>query len=390
MMFVFALLFSTRCDGGNPDSEARPDLFAFAFWKHECAKTLNILFSPYSFFRALAVCAVELKPRFREIALSTLRFPNPKASVDEFALIVRDVASHMNSSGSFVLRDVNAIWINSASGISESRFNASRDQLFVDVSQLTFPKPATKIINKYIETATDGLIQDFVGELSPDIGFLITNALYLHGQWVTPFETSLTSDRPFKLFNGQSITVPLMSGEFDVPYRENDDAQIVFLPYRDSECEFVVILPRDPSEAGFRRAMMNFAPDWLRPSSFNPLIKLKLPRFKVQSQTRSLEKIAADLGLREALETREAIFPQPDEEPRLFISQILQQVVVEVDEEGTKAAAVTMIEADLETSEPDPPQVVEVNADRAFAYAIQNRVTGTILFMGTYLNPAEA
>jgi serine protease inhibitor len=109
MMFIFAILFSTRCDVHGVDSKASPDLFAFAFWKQECAKSLNLLFSPYSFFRALAVCAIELKPKFHEIVLSTLRFPNPKSSVNEFALFVRDVASHMKSSGSFVLRDVNAI-----------------------------------------------------------------------------------------------------------------------------------------------------------------------------------------------------------------------------------------------------------------------------------------
>jgi serpin B len=75
-------------------------------------------------------------------------------------------------------------------------------------------------------------------------------------------------------------------------------------------------------------------------------------------------------------------------EPRLFIPEIVQQVIVEVDEEGTKAAAVTMVRSHLESAVYRPE--VEVNADRAFAYAIQNRVTGTILFMGTCLNPADA
>jgi serpin B len=391
-MFPAALVLFVQFLRASKSSQDSAVGFAFALWRNEIASHLGFIVSPYSLYRALAVCGIEALPKFRKIFLSTLQFPEPDLSIEAFGAAVREVASDLESKGDFVLRDVNAIWLNSAWKIAESRFNISKTQFSVDVASLVFPQPAKDIINDHIEKATEGLIRDFITEqvLGPRTAFLITNALYLHGQWENRFEEDLTSEQPFKLFDGTSVNTPLMTGEFNVLYSENDWAQLVFLPYKDADCEFVVILPRDTTMDGFRRTLFAFDRTWFERGPDIANVKLILPKFKIQSPTQSLMDTAKKLGLREVLETKEFIFPQPPEEKdRLVIAEILQRVVIEVDERGTVAAAATVIETDLECST-EPDDHFDVKADRAFAYVIRNRETGTIMFMGTCLNPTEA
>jgi serpin B len=358
--------------------------FAIAAWKVELEKSLDLLFSPYSLYRALAVLTVEVLPAFRDAFLATLRFPVSTLSINDFAAAVGDIAANLESHHDFILRDVNNVWINAASNISEARFSKSHEHLSVNVSTVTFPNPAIAVINRYIAQATDGMIPAaFTNDsLDADTAFLVTNALYLHGQWYEKFDSAHTRLEPFTCFDGSKITTQIMRGALKVSYAVNDFAQLVFLPYERSSCEFVAILPLKETEASFREALSSLDPSWFA-SSETAKVHLRLPKFRMMGSTLSFNTLAKELGLRDVFETDQQIFPELEGEPRLVMGDIKQQVVIDVDEAGTTAASITWHMA----GKSRPPPVVQVDLDRPFAYLIRDHVTGTILIMGTYLDP---
>jgi serpin B len=360
--------------------------FAWAAWEILIEKNLNLLFSPYSLYRALAVPAVEATPKFREPFLSALGFPVANLSNDDLSAAVGDVASNLKSHNHFVLRDVNHLWINAAFEISENRFNNSESKLSIGVSTVLFPHPAIEIINDHIKAATDGMIPAALsrGCIDTDTAFLITNALYLHGDWVTQFDPNSTRLEAFTRFDRSKIQTQIMRAELTVSYAKNDLAELVFLPYDESSCEFVAILPRKRTEGGFRETMMALNPSWLSSGEYAH-VHLRLPKFRATGPELSFKALAEGLGLKEVFETEGHIFPQPEGEPRMKMCDIKQQVVIEVDESGTRAA-VAGIGAAAACKGPPLPKV-RVNLDRPFAFLTRNRVTETILLMGTYLNP---
>jgi serpin B len=174
-----------------------------------------------------------------------------------------------------------------------------------------------------------------------------------------------------------------MRAELTVSYAKNDLAELVFLPYDESSCEFIAILPRQRTEGGFREAMTALHPSWLSSGEYAH-VHLRLPKFRATRPEWSFKAIAEGLGLKEVFETEENIFPQPEGERRMKLCDIKQQVVIEVDESGTRAA-VAGIGAAAGKCAPLPK--VRVNLDRPFAFLTRNRVTETILLIGTYLNP---
>jgi serpin B len=355
--------------------------FALAASKALLTKSLNLLFAPHSFYRALAVHALEVLPKFRGAFLSTLRFQGPNLSIDDFAAAVRDTASNLKPQTSFTLCDVNTVWVNSAYNIIENRFKAAQRDLGVDISTVRFPNPAIEMINQYIASATNGMILAALSSDSIDgnAAFMITNALYIHGKWVAEISATETRLDPFTRFDGSTIQTPIMQAKVTVPYAETRLAQLVFLPYADSSCEFVTILPRKASEADFLQSMLaldssSFDSDW------TANVHLRLPKFGVAGDVLSLNAVAKDLGLNELFESDEPIFPQPEGEQRVKLGEMKQRVVIIVDE-SARWHSNDRIKPAVCARPPD----VRIDMDRPFAYLIRDRVTGTILLMGTYL-----
>jgi serpin B len=285
------------------------------------------------------------------------------------------------------LRDVNNVWINAAFNISESRFNTSQHHLSVGVSTVRFPDPAIDVINRHIAAQTAGMIPAALSRdcIKAETAFLITNALYFHGEWVTKFDLTNTRSEPFTRFDDSTIDTQIMQVRLKIPYGENDHAQLVFLPYKDSSCEFVAILPRKNTEADFRRALTAIDSSWFDSCRRGP-VRLRLPKFRVRGPTLSFNVLSSKLGLKEVFETHERIFPQAEGEPPLAMGDIQQRVVIEVDESGTRAAVASL--STFAARGPRPPPEVRIDFDRPFAYLVRDRVSGTILIMGTYLDPA--
>lgn len=231
------------------------------------------------------------------------------------------------------------------------------------------------VINQWASDHTMGMIPKVLDEQTFDptsISYLL-NALYFKGTWSSPFRKEMTQDEPF----GGGPEVPMMHKQYaDFQYAENDIYQAIKLPYGNGAYLMTVFLPREDKTVGEVLETLNGS-NW-QPKFQTLEVDLKLPRFETDTN-QDLVKIMSDLGMPTAF-TLAAEFPWFCNVP-CFISQMFQVAKIKLDEEGTEAAAVTVIEMG-ESAMPEEPK--SFHANRPFLYIISEQSTGTIFFIGQY------
>jgi serine protease inhibitor len=288
-----------------------------------------------------------------------------------------------------VLNSANAIWYRKGITV-KPEFIAGNKQFYqAQVEGLDFNDPASVgIMNAWANEMTRGKIPSIVtGPISPLTFLYLANAVYFKGGWFTPFEAKETKERVFHLRGGQQKKLPMMARIADFSYRRVTGYQAVRLPYKDGDLAMYVFLPDADSSPERLLSIMN-GDKWQRvtlPGFSGKKGTLVFPRFKLEYGV-DLEKPLRALGLRHAFEA--ADFSGMSSMP-LFISETLQRTFVEVNEEGTEAAAVTVmgIAGGIELN---PPKPFEMIVDRPFLFVIHhfNRDgAGSILFMGVVFDP---
>ncbi|MCX7924650.1 MAG: serpin family protein [Fimbriimonadales bacterium] len=289
------------------------------------------------------------------------------------------------------IHGANSLWI-------QQGFEVKRDFL---QSLLTFYETRTESvdfrgdseaaasrINRWVEEQTQGLITKLFesGDFDDATRLALVNTLYFEGKWQYPFSKEATRDEPFYLENGKTKQVPMMVLSKQLPYCKGEGFQAVALPYGKGDYRFYLFLP----DKGAKVAELcgRFNPEnWREWTAGFRLAEgvLKMPRFKVEA-TYDLKSPLSALGMGIAFDPARADFSRiadvaPD---RLFIQKAIQKVVVEVDEEGTKAAAATGVTVGVTSA---PAEQFELVADRPFLFVIAHQPTGTILFMGIVREP---
>lgn len=232
------------------------------------------------------------------------------------------------------------------------------------------------VINQWASDHTEGMIPKVLNEdtFKPEAVSYLLNALYFKGTWSNPFVAAETKDESF----GGGDAVPMMhktGAEFE--YTENDLYQAINLPYGNGAYRMSIFLPREDKTVDDVLDALNGS-NWQVNGSFHE-VDLKLPRFETETN-QDLVDIMSALGMPTAF-TYDADFPYFCNVP-VFIGQMFQVAKIKLDEEGTEAAAVTVIGM-VETAEPDEP--VNFHATRPFLYVISEQSTGTIFFIGQYL-----
>lgn len=234
------------------------------------------------------------------------------------------------------------------------------------------------VINQWANDHTHGMIPAvFPTEeaFNPDAVSYLLNAIYFKGVWASKFDKANTRDESFK----GGAKVPMMKQESEFYYAENELYQALQLPYGNGAYQMTLFLPREGKTIADVLATMDGS-NWQVKNGGYALVNLKLPRFKTDTDLQ-LVPIMQELGMPTAF-TGDAEFPNFGNRP-VLISNMFQKAVIELDEEGTKAAAVTVIEvADAEG--PEPPVVKNFHANRPFFYIISEQSTGIIFFMGQY------
>ena len=282
----------------------------------------------------------------------------------------------------------NSLWIANAHPLT-AEFEALASAHFAsEIHAVNLASPATvTVMNRWVAARTFGRITGLISELNADSRLVLINALAFRGKWRTPFEPDETQDGLFTMAAGQCRLVPMMFQTMRVGYAEGHDAQAVDLEYQGGRLSMLIILPS--AETGLSRLERQLAATLTSLSAALRVreVQVSIPRFKV-SADQSPVPLLQSLGVRRCFDRGSADFSgvnglRPPAPEALFISDILQRVVVDVSEQGTEAVAATAIMEDRAAERPLARSVIpEFRADRPFLFAIRDRQSGEILFMG--------
>ncbi len=276
----------------------------------------------------------------------------------------------------------NAVVANKNKPLQPDFKNVVEKQYQALVTNQDFSSPATlSFINLWASELTHGMVPQLLDRVHPDAVTYLLNALYFKGIWYRQFDKKRTQQESFTQADGKKLTVKMMHQKERFFAAENDNYQTVVLPYGNGSYEMVVLLPREGKDLSSLLQTMD-AKKWKDnlKNTYSSEVDLKLPRF-TSAYTRELNDVLKLLGMNTMFERGKADLTKMSK-AKAFVSMVLQKAKIEVDEEGSKAAAVTVVET-LDAAAP-PSRPIMFHANRPFMYAIVEHSTGTIFFMGTY------
>jgi serpin B len=347
----------------------------------------NIFISPFSVSSALQMvengAAGQTKTEMEHVLHSAvLTSTNANAAFKE---LNRQLALRKD----VTLNLANGIWFKQGFHLKPGFIADNKDFFKAELATVDFDNPSSaQTINDWADKQTQGKIQNVVQyPFDPATRVILANAIYFKGKWYTPFDKSQTQPRDFHLSSGIAKPVPMMVQEGKSSYQESPDFQAVRLPYLGG-LDMEVFLPATNSSPqklieSFRAA--GYWQDNIMPGFAPREGTLMLPKFKLQYAIGLNESLEA-LGMKRAFESDAEFSAMADES--LFISGIKQKSYVDVDDEGTEAAAVTTIEFEATAMMPDPSKRFEMIVDRPFLFMISDEDSGSILFVGIVNNPA--
>ena len=286
------------------------------------------------------------------------------------------------------LEIANSLWARKGIRFRPEFLAANRAFYGAEVMVLDFRDPGSlSAINGWVNRRTKGKIDRIVDRIDPLSILFLINAVYFKGKWTEPFDERMTKEHPFRLLDGSQKPHPFMFQSGRYRYLEGEGFQAVSLPYGEGRVSMVVFLPsRDSSLHAFQTSLSKQTwDDWM--SRFRSMEgDIALPRLKLDDETTLNEALKA-LGMAIAFDRNRANFegmcPSP---PQLYIDQVRHKTFVEVNEEGTEAAAVTSVEMKA-TAMPPAEEHFTMVVDRPFFFAIRDNDTGTILFVGSVVEP---
>jgi len=370
--------------------------FAFALLRTfgaERAPGANVFISPLSIGMALGMTVNGTAGATRDSMLATLQLPGAALdTVNEGYRGVIDLLAGLDPSVTFTL--ANSIWYQQGASPSQAFLDDVRTWFDATVQAVDFTSPgAAATINAWVNAQTRGRIPTIVDTTPANAVMYLVNAIYFKGSWTQQFDPSLTHDAPFDLRGGATVQASMMTHAQAAPARfyEGDGVTVVDLPYGGRAWSMTIVLPDTP--AGMDSLPAALTADrwnaWMAALDTEGVI-VTMPKFQLTDDA-DLEPVLTALGMGIAFcDGGAADFSRayPGALPGQFcISDARHKTWVDVDEEGTEAAAVTSIGV-VATVEPAGPRHVVI--DRPFLVAIRERLTGTILFLGRVMDPTAS
>jgi len=362
--------------------------FAFGLLKEltreQAAK--NIFISPYSISAVLQMVCNGAAGSTREDMAQVLGISDLEARAVNRARM--DLDNAMRSAQSDVILNIaNAIWYSVDIKVRPEFASLNRDFYGATFDGLDFTDPRTGgIVNRWAERNTQGRIRNIVaGRLPSDTRMLLANAIYFKGSWEQKFDLKTTERRPFHLADGGQKKVPMMRASGKYQYQEANGCQAVRLPYKGGRLGMYVLLPDAKSTAEKLLAGLN-AEVWqekLLRQLRSREGKLVLPKFRLEYEAELKPPLQA-MGMKRPF-SKAADFSAMAAQP-LYLSAVKHKSFVEVNEEGTEAAAATVAEMKV-TSVAPPTQPFEMVVDRPFLFVIADNATREILFVGVVYEP---
>lgn len=281
----------------------------------------------------------------------------------------------------------NSLWARQGVSFNPAFLDRNRQFFGAEVAALDFASPqAVKTINDWVSQNTKGKIPVILEQIGGDQVMFLINAVYFKGQWQKKFDAAKTQPQPFHLADSKTKSTPMMAQSGNYPYFKGDNFQAVSLPYGQGGASLYLFLPAEGVSLNSFLGGVTFQnwQQWMN-SFRNAPGDVKLPRFKME-YSRDLNNPLKALGMEVAFAQGKADFSGMREQNDLFISQVKHKAILEVNEEGSEAAAATSVGMST-TSMRREPERFNFVADRPFLLAIRDNQTGAILFLGAVFEP---
>ncbi|MBQ7095748.1 MAG: serpin family protein [Clostridia bacterium] len=334
----------------------------------------NVLISPLSVATALSMAANGADGKTGEEFLSVLRADTG----EQLNTRLYSWRKALESEGEVKYRDANSIWIRDLPEleVQEGFLQDNVSYYDAEVFKAPFNKATLAEINGWVKEKTDGMIPKFLEHLEAEGALMLINAISFEGKWKAEYK--VVQDRSFTALDGERQDAKMMCST-EGTYLENESAIGFLRPYN-NQYSFGALLPKEKD--GFEQYIQNLTAEefgsFIRNKQYLP-VDAALPKFK-REYSLELNGLLSEMGMPSAFSMEQANFSKIAELP-LYISRVLHQTAIEVDEQGTKASAVTGLGMNGGSSA--PAEKKQVNLNRPFIYFILDNSTDLPIFIGT-------
>lgn len=351
----------------------------------------NIVISPFSTYTALSMALNGAAGTTRaKMAAAMGTAPNSVDSLNKRNQALFTALSSQNDK--ITLEIANAVYTNSSTPFKHEFTDLCNRLYGAEIQSIDFQRSDTvDKINSWCNLKTHGKIPAIVEQLLPNEKMLLLNAVYFKGKWKSPFIARQTKDDKFMLLSGNNVPIKMMQTWRDFLYFKSPDFQALSIPYAGGRQSLYVLLPnkRVQLPAFCAQFTKDNWKEWIA-SLHSTDVHLSMPRFTTQYSTDLSSNLRA-MGMAEAFTEDAADFSNMIGFPyKAWISRVLQKTYLEINEEGTKAAAATAVVIAPKSAPGKkvlPP--VEFRVDHPFVLALADNDTGEILFLGLILNPTK-
>lgn len=351
----------------------------------------NLFFSPYSISTALAMTLAGSAGDTQKQMAEVLHFTVPEPELHRLMAQLRQNL-RADAKRGYQLRIANRLWGHKGYEFLPGFLATTREYYAADLGIIDFVSNAEagrQEINRWVETETEQKISDLIppGAIDARTRLVLANAIYFKANWQDEFNERLTADTPFHIPGGEEVTVPMMHQTRSFGYQAANDLQVLEMPYVDGKLSMLVLLPKEIE--GLPALEEKLTAENLRQWTTGlrrQRVIVYLPRFKMTSQFGLNDALQA-MGMTLAFDDLKADFSRMSPGEGLYISAVVHKAFVDVNEEGTEAAAATgVIMAPRAAIVDEPPTF---RADHPFLLLIRDNQTGSILFIGRVANPEK-
>jgi serpin B len=363
--------------------------FAFKLYEEINDEEENVFFSPYSISSALAMTYNGAKGTTGDEMAEVLNFTKDKEALSaDFKQLNEDFRNFNQED--LKLHIANSLWCQQDLDFKQSFLDMNAKYYDAGIQKVNFAenyKEIRKEINQWVEKKTQNKIQDLIqkGMLDKLTRLVLVNAIYFKGMWEFPFDEKKTKEDTFYVYSECMTKADFMHRDITAKYYKDDLAKVIEIPYSGKQLSMMIIMPLE--KYGMRKLenkLDNKLYESYNKSLYSTKVKLSLPKFKINAGY-ELNKPLSELGMKSAF-GKNADFSGITDVEELYISNVIHKSFVEVNEEGTEAAAATGVVM-RKTTAIMKKEVFE--ADHPFIFFIKDNKTGSILFMGRVMNPKK-
>jgi serpin B len=342
----------------------------------------NVIISPLSLSTILALTQNGAVRNTKEEMLKALELQGlDDSTINES---YRNIIAHFNSLKGIETKIGDSIWIRKNADVKKELISVGKNYYEAEINEVDFTKKNTvDAVNKWVSGRTAGKINKMMDSFEDDTYMTLINTVYFKGKWNNPFTERSTSKQKFTSSDGSIKDVDMMKETMGIDYMKNTNFQAVRIPYEDQNFGMYVFLPsKDSSVDKLTNEMtMENWNKWINEFK-KTQVQVSLPKFKIEFEE-ELNSMLKGFGMKDAFDGT-ANFSNITDKTNLYIDLVKQKSYIDVNEAGTEAASATAVVMKAVSAPLDPTQFT---VDRPFIYAIADKKTGLIIFMGKVEKP---